>query len=104
MGKVLDRTMGILGFSKLIKIPGKSSFDQLEQDEIALMIEAFLEDGNESFDPLAFNDFLHADLQSEKLREIQRDLNANAFLDSSGDDWPRVNRPYLEGLVARLKH
>ena len=103
MTNLFGKVMKGLGFSKLIKIPGKTSFDQLTKPEVGLMIEAFLQEGNEYFDPLAFNDFLHASLLNEQLKQLQEELNRCAFLPSGGDDWPRVDYDYLKRLVEDLR-
>lgn len=94
--------MKVLGASDLIKISGKSDFDQLTKTEIGLMIEAFLGDGNEFFDQLAFNEFLHAKLKNKDLRQIQDDLNRNSFLPAEGDEWPPINFAYLKSLASSL--
>lgn len=89
-------------FSKLIKIPGKLWFDDLTPEEIGLMIDSFLNDGNEYFDALAFNDFLHAKLNNNTLIEIKQELNENAFLDNP-NGWPSINTKYLMTLSKKLK-
>lgn len=104
MAKLWQATMEMLGFSKIIKIPGKDNFDQLTRPEVALMIEAFLDDGNESFDRLAFNDFLHAELENDNLKGLQADLKQNAFLPTKDDEWPAINYSYLRELSDNLRN
>jgi hypothetical protein len=103
MGDILARLLRQLGFAELIKLSGKKNFDQLTRPEVGLMIEAFLEGDDEFFDPLAFNDFLHARLQNDDLKKLQEELNKNAFLPARRDEWPLVNREYLKGLVKELQ-
>lgn len=90
-------------FTKLIKIPGKYWFDDLAPDEVALMIEAFLSGDDEYFDPLAFNDFLHAKLKNEVLKGIQSELNKKAFVPTRKGEWPEIDRDYLAAMVAILR-
>jgi len=92
-----------MGFAELIRIPGKSSYDQLTKSEVAMMIDAFLGEGNEFFDPLAFNDFLHAELKNDDLKQLQEELNSKAFGPTEGNEWPPVNRDYLVQLMSELK-
>ncbi len=90
--------------SKLIKIPGKNSFDDLNENEVAFMIDAFFfEEGNENFDKLALNDFLHADLSKKNLVDIQKKLNANMFIDVGKGKWPDINENFLLELANQLK-
>jgi hypothetical protein len=100
---ILNRLLQSIGFSKIIKIPGKSNFDELSIHEVGLLIDSFFCDGNEEFDALAFNEFLHAKLRNERLKRIQRDLNENAFIDSDDDEWPKINENYLRQLARTLK-
>jgi hypothetical protein len=101
--KLVDRILRSIGFSRLIKIEGKESFDELTPSEVGLMIDAFLGNGNEFFDPLAFNDFLHAQLRNETLKSIQEELNAKAFIPKSAGKWPRINTEFLSVLSEKLK-
>ena len=103
MAKLFNRVLNMIGFTKLIKIEGKSDFNELTPVEVSLMIDAFLGDGNQYFDPLAFNDFLHAKLSNENLKPIQRNLNDNAFVQKSGNKWPDINTAFLLELSKKLK-
>lgn len=100
---LFKKVMRILGFTEIIKIPGKSNFDALEAYEVALMIEAFVNDDDNHFEPLAFNEFLHADLKNEKLQAIQKELNENAFYSATGEGWPSIDWRYLNSMSLKLK-
>lgn len=102
MGRLSDKLLRAIGFKELIRIPGKSNYDQLTKAEVAMMIDAFLGDGNEFFDPLAFNDFLHVELKNDDLKQIQEDINSKAFWPAKGDEWPAVNRNYLLQIMSEL--
>lgn len=103
MGKIFDKVLRIMGFKELIKIPGKTSYDQLTNPEVAMMIDAFLTEGNEFFDPLAFNDFLHTQLKNSDLKQLQEDMSSKAFGPTEGNEWPPINRHYLEQLIHELR-
>jgi hypothetical protein len=92
-----------IGFTKIIKIEGKSRFDQLTKREVGVLIDSFLEGGNEYFDKIAFNEFLHADLGSSDLVNIQEALNRNTFVPSKLRRSPDINMEYLISLSKMLK-
>lgn len=100
---VFEKLLSFLGFSKLIKIPGKSDFNDLTGAEVAAMIDAFLDGTNDQFDELAFNDFLHTRLKNDELLWLQRELNKNAFIPRAGETMPEINVQYLRTLSKRLK-
>ena len=91
--------------SKLVRIPGIGWYDDLSPSQVGLMIDSFLNhnEDDDNFDPLAFNDFLHADLRNDALIKIQKDLNENAFLKPVGDEWPEINKEYLQNLSKKLQ-
>jgi len=102
-GRELRELISDREFTPLIKIDGKEHFNDLTLPEVGLMIDAFLDDGDEYFDPLAFNDFLHAELSDETLKSIQTELNAKAFIPQKGDKWSEIDKGFLSALSAKLK-
>ncbi len=93
----------MFGFTRIIKIPGKSTFDELDAREFAVLIESFLSGGNASFDEIALNEFLHAKVKQPLACALQARLVANAFLPSQHDEWPTINVSYLTNLVSELR-
>ena len=88
--------------TKLIKIPGKSWFDELTIAEVGLMIDAFLVGGNDLFDGTALTDFIHADVNVDWMKSLQAELREKAFLDKA-KGWPEIDRNYLEQKATELK-
>jgi len=101
--KLIDKVLDIIGFKKIIKIEGKNDFDQLNEYEVGLLIDSFLEDDSEYFDKLAFNEFLHWDIKKENLLKIQNNLNENTFTACEGANWLTVNEAFLRNLSKKLK-
>jgi len=89
-------------FSRIIKIKGKTNFDQLTKAEVALMIEAFLNGGNKSFDKLALNEFLHEKISCPALLDIQIELQKNTFIKNTDGGWPTINEIFLNEMIRKL--
>lgn len=92
---------------EIIKIPGKTSFDQLSLKEIGLMIDAdssISPNGNEFFSSSALDEFLHnAALQRPELKAIQTRILDNVYLDVDGKKTKKINTDFLKCLSAELK-
>ena len=67
------------------------------------MVDAFFDGGNSSFDKLALNEFLDAELKNEYLRKIQSDIQENIYIPNKEQKWPDVNESYLRSLSDQLK-
>jgi hypothetical protein len=93
----------VFGFHKLIKISGKSKFDQLTWPEFGELIDSFFDGGNASFDAIAFNEFLHWNVKDSEITRLQRELNEHAFVKRAYGAWPDVNEGWLRALSAQLK-
>ncbi len=93
--------------TKTIKIPSKSSFEDLTIEEIGLMIEAdssISKNGNESFSSSALDDFLHNTvLKRTELAELQSSILENIYIDVPGSNSKEINVKYLKALAAKLK-
>lgn len=100
---VFSTILRILGFTPLIKIEGKSSFDELGPEEFGELIDSFLCGGNESFDKIAFNEFLHWKVTSPLALHLQKVLSEHSFLPPKDMEYPPINEPYLRQLSSQLK-
>lgn len=75
---VIGKVLKFLGFKSYIKAPGKG-FDDLSKADLASMIEAFLEDGNEEFEQNALYEFrlmkydrVHLEETRKRIIEIEK--------------------------------
>ena len=91
---------------ELIKGP-KKSFDELDVDEVAAMIEAdstIAPEGNAQFDAAALDTFLHnATLTRPDLIRIRTELLQGIYLDVQGAHWKRIDVDFLRAYAARLR-
>lgn len=93
-------------FERIIKITGKS-FNDLDREEIASMIEAdssLSPEGNESFSNCALDEFLHnADLSRPDLIELRDEILRNIYVDVEGSRAKEINTKYLKKIAADLR-
>ena len=96
---------------KIIKIPGKSWFDKLTIEEVALMIEAdssLLPEGSDLFDSCALDEFLHCGTLKgrEDLEKIREHILENIYLDNPNSSWKKINTDFLKqyAIELRTKH
>lgn len=91
----------------IIKIPGKTSFDDLSLKEIGLMIDAdssLSPEGNDFFSSSALDEFLHsAILKRADLKAIQKKVLDNIYLGVAGSKVKKINTEYLQKLSAELR-
>ncbi|WP_395645178.1 hypothetical protein [Terricaulis sp.] len=90
-------------FTRIIKIAGKSRFDQLTPEEFGVMIDAFLDGGNEAFDGTALSEFIGTPSREPRLRALQIEIVDNMLLPSEAEGIPPVNEPWLRALSRLLK-
>jgi len=92
-------------FERIIKISGKS-FNDLDHEEIASMIEAdssLSPEGNEYFSSCALDEFLHnADLRRPDLIELRDEILKNIYIDVEGSRAKEINTEYLKKVAADL--
>lgn len=93
-----------LKFYRLIKISGKSSFEELSLPEVGLMIAAdssISENGNESFSSRALDEFLHsADLKRQDLIEVRDRILREIYCDGNPK---RINTKFLRKISRELQ-
>ncbi len=89
--------------AKIIKLAGKSSWDELTWHEFALMIDAHLGGPNAAFEDDALSEFLCMPVRMPQIEALQIDLRQNAYLPTDHGVVPDVNVEYLRALSARLK-
>lgn len=91
----------------IIKIPGKTSFEDLSLKEVGLMIDAdssLSPDGNEFFSSSALDEFLHNSiLERSDLKAIREKILNNIYLDIEGSKRKKINIKYLRWLARELK-
>mgnify|MGYP000878662199 CR=1 FL=1 len=92
-----------MAIKKIIKIPGKSEFDQLTWEEFGLMIDAFLDGENDAFVSEALSEFTAWGVRNPVLRDLRRHIIDNMLLPADGDAIPPVNEKWLRALSAKLK-
>lgn len=99
--------MRLMGFESYIKIPNKG-FGDLSEGELASMIEAFLEGGNDDFDQSALYEFTHMNYKIKHLEESLHAINEiqdkyksphqiDGFLTEEG-------KKALRSLMKKLRH
>ncbi|ERS12802.1 hypothetical protein Q668_17350 [Alcanivorax sp. PN-3] len=89
------------GFVNLIKIEGKG-FDDLTNEEVSYMIEAFIEGGNDFFDPMALGDFMNYDLKNENLINVRAKIAKGIFI-KDYSDIKRYDFEFLRRVAEELK-
>lgn len=91
---------------KIIRIPGKS-FDDLDAEEVALMIEAdssLSPNGNTCFSSRALDEFVHfADLRRSDLQRLRDLIRENLYLDLPGRKEKKINTDFLISLAERVR-
>jgi len=95
-------------WKKIIKIPGKDSFDQMDLEEIALMIEAdsaIRPEGTDLFDSCALDEFLHFSELNERqdLIAIRKRILENIYIDDPGRPNKVINVEFLKHFAAELR-
>ena len=95
-------------FKKIIRIPGKESFEDLSLYEIGLMIESdssLSKDGNSNFASCTLDEFLHFGNfdNSPKLKKIQSYILENIFLDIPSYKNKQINSEFLKKYAMELK-
>jgi hypothetical protein len=88
----------------LVKIPGKSSFEDITTREVGLMIEAdssISENGNEYFSSRALDEFLHGStLKRPDLINIREQILKDIYIDVPESKTKNINTEFLK-LFAR---
>lgn len=91
---------------KIIRIPGKS-FEDLDAEEVALMIEAdsaLSPDGNPYFSSRALDEFIHfADLQRSDLKQLRNLIIENIYVDIPGRKEKKIDTAFLIELAERVR-
>ena len=99
--------MSIIKGEEIIKVQGKSKFDELSLSEVGLMIDAdssISKDGNEFFASCAFDEFLHgATIDREDLLEIREHILNNIYLDQDGSSEKQINVEFLKTFSRDLQ-
>jgi hypothetical protein len=94
---------------KIIKIPGKSSFEDLTIQEVGLMIEAdpsiCENDGNDYFSSVALDEFLHfRNLKRPDLVKIRDRILQEIYIDIPGSKNKEINTDFLVKIAQELKN
>jgi hypothetical protein len=103
---MLSKLLRALGFKKLIHLNGVS-FENLTDEQVALMIEASIFQENDLFDYAALHEFMLIPNESARLERIRRRI-VNIALDNSTAECPdglesEVGRNDLRALVSELR-
>lgn len=97
----------ILKSYKLIKIPGKNSFEELTIPEVGLMIEAdssLSKNGNEYFSSRALDEFLHGiDLKRSDLIEVRERILREIYIDNPPSKIKKINTEFLKKISRELQ-
>jgi hypothetical protein len=90
----------------VIRIRGKT-FDDLNTEEVALMIEAdssLTRDGNESFAACALDEFLYSkQVTRPDLLALRERILANIYIERPGTAIKEINRGFLARVAAELR-
>ena len=92
---------------KLIKIPGKTSFEDITLQELGLMIEAdssICENGNDYFSSRALDEFLHGTtLKRPDLIKIREYILKDIYINLPESKNKKINVDFLKKTAQELK-